>query len=337
MKPALVVSGGGSKGAFAVGAIRYLREEQHIEFGLVSGTSTGALIAPLAVTDELDLLEEIYTSVDTKHILKKVSLETTWDRGYLFDTTPLEKLVSKHLDDGRATQILDAGVPAFIATVCLQTGRLTYFQTGRFQGQPSAGAELVRVGDRATLITAIIASACQPVFMPPIWLPAGEQPVREYVDGGVREYAPIDVAITNGADDIYVVMHSPPPEDRTPKEGQVKGLTAIAGRALSLLIDEVGSSDLRIAQVFTEATAYLETIRRNARNLGLTHQQITQLFSGANPFVGRRPVRLHTIRPEKDFPTEGLDFNPAMMKDFVAWGRRRAADLLSGGQTTDGG
>lgn len=50
MKNALVISGGGSKGAFAVGAIERLREAG-ITWDIVVGCSTGALIAPLVVTD----------------------------------------------------------------------------------------------------------------------------------------------------------------------------------------------------------------------------------------------------------------------------------------------
>jgi predicted acylesterase/phospholipase RssA len=44
---ALVISGGGSKGAFAVGVLKYLFQEKGHEYDIISGTSTGALIAPL--------------------------------------------------------------------------------------------------------------------------------------------------------------------------------------------------------------------------------------------------------------------------------------------------
>jgi NTE family protein len=97
---------------------------------------------------------------------------------------------------------------------------------------------------------------------------------------------------------------------------------------MSLLTDEVGENDVQMAQLFSEATTYLEVIRRNARALGLSHDQITQLFAGANPFVGRRPVTLHVIRPEKELGADGLSFDPRTMKSFVAWGARRAQELL---------
>lgn len=329
MKPALVVSGGGSKGAFAVGAIRYMRETRGIEFGLVAGTSTGALIAPLVVTDEMALLESLYTTVRNADLLSPVSVQTSWKRGYLYDTRPLEKLLARTIDAARAQRVLDSDVPSFVSAVSLQTGRLTYFQAGGADGRPEGPhADLVRVKDRASLLSAIVASTNQPVFMPAVCFAPEARPLREYVDGGVREYAPIHVAIANGASEVYAILHSPPPAGKKVREGQLKGLTAIAGRALELLTDEVGESDLQKAQLYSAASAYLETIRHNARSLGLDAAQITQLFAGANPFVGRRTVTLHVIRPESDLPSSGLDFDPAAMKKLVALGARRAKEVL---------
>jgi NTE family protein len=329
VKPALVVSGGGSKGAFAVGAIRYLRETKGVEFGLVAGTSTGALIAPLVVTDEMALLEQLYTSVRNADLLAPVSVQTTWKRGYVFDTKPMEKLLAKTIDATRARRVLESAVPAFLSAVNLQTGRLTYFQAGGADGcSEGPHADLVRVKDRPTLLSAIVASTNQPLFMPAVCLAPKERPVREYVDGGVREYAPIHIAIANGASEVYAILHSPPPAGKSVREGQLKGLPAIAGRALQLLTDEIGESDLGKALLYSEATSYLETIRDNARGLGLDAEQITQLFAGENPFVGRRPVKIHVIRPERELPCSGLDFEPKAMKALVTWGARRAQEIV---------
>lgn len=41
---ALVISGGGSKGAFAGGVAQYLMEEKNIDYDLFLGTSTGSLM-----------------------------------------------------------------------------------------------------------------------------------------------------------------------------------------------------------------------------------------------------------------------------------------------------
>ena len=86
----LAISGGGSKGAFAVGAIEYL-VEQGCHFDLVSGTSTGALIAPLVAIGDITALTKLYTSVKTKDIVRHNWRKFYWNA--VLDTKPLEKLI----------------------------------------------------------------------------------------------------------------------------------------------------------------------------------------------------------------------------------------------------
>ena len=65
----LVISGGGSKGAFAVGVVEVLREYGY-SFDMIAGTSTGALIAPLVAIDDIDTLVKLYTNVSNKDIIR---------------------------------------------------------------------------------------------------------------------------------------------------------------------------------------------------------------------------------------------------------------------------
>jgi predicted acylesterase/phospholipase RssA len=267
--------------------------------------------------------------VETGDILSPVSLQTAWDEGYVFDTEPLERLVREAIDEERACRILASPVPAFLSTVNVQTGRLTYFQTGRDPGQAGRGADRVLVRDRATLVRAIIASANQPVFTPTVCVQPEDAAAYDYMVGGVREYAPLDVAIANGAEEVYAILHSPPARARGGVV-RARGLKDIALRTIVLLAEEIGDSDLRLAELYSDATTYLEAIRRNARDLGLSDEQIARLFAGEDPFVGRRAVRLHVVRPEKPFECGTLEFRPARMKEWVAWGRRRAREVLGG-------
>ena len=60
MSRALVISGGGSKGAFAVGVIKRLQQEYPgLEFDMFVGTSTGSLIVPLVAMGEMATLEQL--------------------------------------------------------------------------------------------------------------------------------------------------------------------------------------------------------------------------------------------------------------------------------------
>ena len=68
MKKALVISGGGSKGAFAAGVAQYLMKEEEKEYDLFLGTSTESLMVSHLALGKLDALKKLYTNVDKKSI-----------------------------------------------------------------------------------------------------------------------------------------------------------------------------------------------------------------------------------------------------------------------------
>ncbi|WP_299063604.1 patatin-like phospholipase family protein [uncultured Polaribacter sp.] len=68
MKKALVISGGGSKGAFAGGVAEYLMTKEHKDYDLYIGTSTGSLMVSHLALRKLDVLKKIYTNVNQKTI-----------------------------------------------------------------------------------------------------------------------------------------------------------------------------------------------------------------------------------------------------------------------------
>ncbi|MCB0376460.1 MAG: patatin-like phospholipase family protein, partial [Sinomicrobium sp.] len=63
----LVISGGGARGAWGGGLAQALHESGK-DYQVVIGTSTGSLLAPLAVIDSFARLEEAYTNVTHKDI-----------------------------------------------------------------------------------------------------------------------------------------------------------------------------------------------------------------------------------------------------------------------------
>lgn len=82
MKKALVISGGGSKGAFAGGVAQYLMKKEQRKYDLFVGTSTGSLMVSHLALGMLDELKELYTNVNQKTIfsnnpfvIKKVGTE----------------------------------------------------------------------------------------------------------------------------------------------------------------------------------------------------------------------------------------------------------------------
>ena len=65
---ALVISGGGSKGAFAGGVAQYLIEELNRDYQLYIGTSTGSLLASHLALHKIEKIKEVYTSVTNESI-----------------------------------------------------------------------------------------------------------------------------------------------------------------------------------------------------------------------------------------------------------------------------
>lgn len=65
---ALVISGGGSKGAFAVGIAQYLLEVEKRDYDLYLGTSTGSLLMPHLANKQIEKVYENYTTVTQRQI-----------------------------------------------------------------------------------------------------------------------------------------------------------------------------------------------------------------------------------------------------------------------------
>ena len=65
---ALVISGGGSKGAFGGGVADYLINDLNREYDILVGTSTGSLLIPQLAIGKVGNLKRAYTSVSQKDI-----------------------------------------------------------------------------------------------------------------------------------------------------------------------------------------------------------------------------------------------------------------------------
>ena len=79
---ALVISGGGSKGAFAGGIAQYLIEEKKQNYDLFVGTSTGSLMLTHLALGKLDELKDIYSNVDQKTIFNNCPFKIKKYKGH---------------------------------------------------------------------------------------------------------------------------------------------------------------------------------------------------------------------------------------------------------------
>jgi NTE family protein len=346
-KRGLVISGGGSKGAFAVGALEYLLVDRGLKFDVVAGTSTGSLIAPFVITNDLPLLMDLYTSVRQTDILlgrpvaQSIALSALFGSvSSIFDSTPLWYLLNQVLTPARMRTLLDSGRQLFITAVSLETAQVVYFFCGPdppVRGPADSPYVLARVTSKEQLASAILASADEPVFAPPVHVVARGAPGGPYVDGGVRNVFPARVVIDCGVDELYGIILSPE-DDTIP--GPYTNVLTILKRTMDLFCDEVASKDVWSTRLYNAAVRHREMFCRRLGSppYGLTPQQIEELLidtAAPDPFREKRIVKFHLIRPlkalEETYRTAGLRFDPATMARMMLDGRTRAREVIEGG------
>lgn len=327
MPRALIVSGGGSKGAFAVGAVKYLVEEQGLSYDILTGTSTGALVTTLLAADgaaAVPILEEEYTSAGVHGIVEEREPPASiLASSSIYTAHGLEQRIARRLTDERWERLRDAPRTLLIATVELESGALVYWFTGPREIRPAHG-EARRIRTRGTLMRAVLASASIPLAMPPVKIEG-----RTYVDGGVREYAPIEVAADAGGTDLDVVMLSPESGARPPAAPPFERIFRIGRRSLDLLMEETGEMDLRAARTYVEARRYLDDLADAlVRDHGWTRDRVRDLFdSVGTPLLGRQATSLRVIRPTMLLEGDTLEFDPDIMRRNLQLGFVRAREI----------
>lgn len=330
-KVGLVVGGGGAKGAFAVGALQYMVGELGMTFDMAAGTSTGSLIVPMVLADRLDVISEIYSNITTPEVITKKWILRAIFSDSLFGVGPLHGLIERHLTP-EVWARLQGPRTTFVTTTELQTGQNVYFKIGGARLIDPTRAARMRTGvTRETMVRAILASCCQPLFMPPIVIEPGRLPFEQHVDGGVRDVTPAQVLIDHGVKDLYVIDLS---SKNQPPERTVYGdLLSIFKRGLNLFASEITKGDLDAAEIEYGAACYLRTAKEHlARDLGVDHGRIEEIFASVpdNPFARVALDRYTLIQPVDPLPiTDPLDFDPGVMREVIAMGRARAKEVLS--------
>jgi predicted acylesterase/phospholipase RssA len=251
----LAVSGGGDNGAFGAGLLCGWTSVGNLPvFKLVTGISTGALIAPFAfLGSSYDTqLKEFYTNVSPKDIMKKRSMLAAINNDAMADNRPLWGLVGKAVNQ----TMLDAigaeykkGRLLLVGTVDLDARQGIIWNMTKIaaSGQPKA-LELFR--------SILIASAAIPGAFPPVMIDveAGGQKYQEmHVDGGTMSqvflYPPtisqkvkeVEKGREARERKLYIIRNS----RLDPEWAQVDRQTlTIAGRAISSLIQMMGIGDL---------------------------------------------------------------------------------------------
>lgn len=342
MKKALVVSGGGCKGAYAVGVLNFLRSRpdffanNRFSFDIYFGTSTGALVVPLASIGDMEQLIKFYTPTSAPNLVVMQDITGLLSTGHLFNSFNLDTLVDMVFNTTRFNQILASGQQVGFAAVCLQTGELRMFNTQPLAANPPH-YNTQQINSRNDFVDAILASVHQPFFFNPVKIrsaPASPpNPPRHFVDGGVREYAAIQVALDAGAQEVLAILLSPEAPDVV-NDLKPTDLINVLQRTIDIFSDDVSLNDVRVPDLASRGTNYFLAVRDAMVAAGLSTSQINKILNPpnqTNPFKDRSASRIHIIRPKLPLGggPGGLRFDPVEMKSMFDRGEADAKSYFS--------
>ena len=325
---AVSLSGGGAHGAWSVGALKNIWEEQDLAYRdmrIIYGTSTGSLISAMlgavAVTGDtsfFDELEHIYRNTadgdilipsydeddsvgwdiirpaldlvlgDNEVLLHAVLALITKQRS-IYSTRPLRELIDRFLSDSMWKRIIKAGARQ---RKPVEVGFcITSLQSGRSMMVTNRTHQ-----DIGVLKRAMLASTSEPVLMPAVDVFGDGQ---QWVDGGARDINPWKYALESPHFNTIksLLCVSCQTGDPEPGEADYDNLPSLLMRTLSVLINGVFKDDIDQLELLKYKSKFTKHV-------------------------------LH-VQPSKALVGDGLVFNPQSMRAELRMGFRDAAKYFS--------
>jgi hypothetical protein len=315
----LAISGGGDNGAFGAGLlIGWTERGDRPQFKLVTGVSTGALIAPFAFlgSNYDGVLRYVYTEVDQSAIFESRSMMTAVFNDALKDTTPLYQLISRYVDDQMMAAIANEyrkGRLLLIGTTDLDAQRPVIWNIGAIaaSGRPGAVGLVRKI---------LLASAAIPAAFPPVLIDVevDGKPYQEmHVDGGaIAQTFLYPPTLTAGVD-----------LRRGPLARERHAYIIRNGR----LDPEWASTDRRVFSIASRAVATM--IHYSGQN-DVYRLQTTTARDGVDfnlAYIGRDFTVEHTEDFDPTYMRALFEYGRAQIKDGTAW-KKSGPFLISGQQ-----
>lgn len=320
----LVCSGGGARGAYEAGVIRYLREElpaparQHVRFDVLSGTSVGAstacfLAATMHTPDAQGRgLEALWTGLTLEKVFRvegeslysvsrKIWRATRanerpegWRLYDLFHPEPIENIVRHSIDWPRIAANLARGLLSAVSVSAtrIRDGRTVVFVQRREPGLPKwsrdpySVAQEVVLGPEHALASAAI----------PLLFRSARVGDEYFCDGFVRQNTPLSPALRLGADRVLILSlrHKARADLDPPKLKHMPTTPQVIGKVLNALMVDRTEYDLERLRRLNEM---LETGRQTYGDDFVARMNEALGSVRGQPY---RVVRDLVVRPSRD-------------------------------------
>ncbi len=295
---AIVLSGGGAKGAFQVGVLDALVNVHGVKPKIVVGTSTGAIQALGVAQNDVAGLVDVWMGLQkNSDIYKKRAgvISVVLGDKALYDAAPLRALLEDFADPAK---LAASGIELRLGVVSLQSGEFRTID----QSVPG-------------IHNWVYASCAMPVYFDP--LETSDQ--QQWVDGGVRDVTPLGAALDLNPTGVLVIRASPARQSSTTKH--FGGGISIGLRAVGLLQSEVSRNDLANSTLINDMLAARDQMFTALQASGTPVAQANKILLPLDRQLSQyRFAQVRVIEPEEEF-SDTLEFDPAKIRKAIDAGR----------------
>ncbi len=244
---ALVISGGGSKGAFAGGVAQYLIENKKIDYDIFIGTSTGSLLVSHLALKKIEAIKDIYTNVTQSSIFNVCPFIIKRKKG-------IETIGINHYN---VLRNIFSGSKTFGESHNLKTLIKQYFSKEDFEILKNKPQDVVITVSNLSLNQVEYKSIKDfeyEEFCEWVWISCNYTPFMtlvkkdgcEYADGGLGSMVPIEEAIRRGATtvDAIILQTETTTFNRMPSLNAFSLLTNM----FAFMLDRIESQNVRIGK-----------------------------------------------------------------------------------------
>ena len=296
---ALVISGGGSKGAFAGGVAQYLIQELKRDYQLYIGTSTGSLLVSHLALNDIEKIKTVYTNVNNDSIfnvcpftvkkkhgtqnigINHINVLINFFRGSktFGESYNLKKLIKNTLTEEEFVFLKNGPMDIVVTVSNISVNQVEYKSLNDFSYEE---------------------------FVDWIWISCNYTPFMslvkkngcEYADGGLGNMVPIEEAIARGATEVdAIILQTEISQfNRMPSRNAFSLLTNM----FAFMLDRIESQNIKIGKyVATHNNAiinfYYAPIVLTTNSLIFEKDKMTRWWQSGYDFAKTRNQELSAL------------------------------------------